>query len=72
MLCNWRFDNDYEEELLFRGGGVVENGGVFFSDKKRKVSKIVLFFGKVKVNGFYKDGFYKRRKEDRKRFNRGC
>uniref|UniRef100_A0A803MHC9 polynucleotide adenylyltransferase n=1 Tax=Chenopodium quinoa TaxID=63459 RepID=A0A803MHC9_CHEQI len=49
ILCNWQFDNDYEEEPLPRGGNA-ECSSPSSSGKKRKTSKSKSFV-KVKENG---------------------
>ncbi|XP_010675574.2 uncharacterized protein LOC104891567 [Beta vulgaris subsp. vulgaris] len=70
ILCNWRFDNDYEEEPLPRGG-FVENGGASSSGKKRKASK-TKSSGKLKENGSIgknnseQNGSRKERKREKK------
>ncbi|KNA23410.1 hypothetical protein SOVF_025100 [Spinacia oleracea] len=73
ILCNWRVDNDYEEEEepLPRGGNA-ESSGASSSGKKRKASKSKSY-GKVKENGSFgknnyeENGSRKERKRDKKR-----
>ncbi|XP_021754869.1 non-canonical poly(A) RNA polymerase PAPD5-like [Chenopodium quinoa] len=71
ILCNWQFDNDYEEEPLPRGGNA-ECSSPSSSGKKRKASKSKSF-GKVKENGsigkngYEENGSRKERKREKKR-----
>lgn len=71
ILCNWRFDEDYEEPLP-RGGGFAESSGASSSGTKRKASKSK-YSGKVKENGsieknhYEENGSRKERKREKKR-----
>lgn len=70
ILCNWRFDNDYEEEPLPRGG-YAESSGASSLGKKRKASK-AKSSGKVKENGSIgknndENVYRKERKREKKR-----
>lgn len=72
MLCNWRFDNDYEEEPLPRGGGAAESSGASSSGKKRKDSNTkssqkVMENGSVGRHRNEENGSHKEKKREKKR-----
>ncbi|KAJ8424987.1 hypothetical protein Cgig2_027996 [Carnegiea gigantea] len=72
MLCNWRFDNDYEEEPLPRGGGAAESSGASSSGKKRKASKTkssqkVMENGSVGRHRSEENGSHMEKKREKKR-----